>query len=394
MNARAGFDRAPPRVTDGPFAALAASLRADAGEGLIPGAVVRVERAGRLELSDWCGVSSAQERLPMRGDAIFWIGSMTKPVTSVLAMQLVQEGWLRLDDPVAAYLPQMVGLRLADGSVPRTPPSLRDLLRHTAGFTYGGFGASPVHQGYENAGAYDFGQSNAEMADRLACLPLLHEPGTTFEYGMSTDVLGRVLEVCCGEPLDELMAGRIFRPLGMHDTGFAVAPAELHRVARPFGHEPFGMAPPATGARWHSGGGGLWSTAADYARFANMLLNFGTLDGVRILARDSAEAMRRPQLPPGVRFGEYTAVLGPGAPMPQLGQDFGLGLCLRTRPQGNPWPGSVGDFSWPGISGALFWCDPVHALTVVVMLQAPSLRLRYRALCRELVYAALAGEQP
>jgi CubicO group peptidase (beta-lactamase class C family) len=395
MNARSqlGVASSPP-LTVGPFDALAGQLRADVQEGLIPGAVARVERAGRVELFDWCGVTSPQGQAPMRGDSIFWIASMTKPVTSALAMLLVEDGLLNLEQPVAAYLPQMAQLRLQGNVPPRTPPRVVDLLRHTAGFTYGSSGATALHLAYEAAAVYDHGQTNAQMIDKLSALPLMHEPGTTFEYGMSTDVLGRVIEVCSGEPLEELMARRIFQPLGMADTGFTVAPADAHRVARPFGHEPFAMAPPADGsARWRSGGGGLWSTAADYSRFARMLLNFGELDGVRILARSSVGAMRSPQLPAGVLFGDYTGVLGPVAPTPQMGQDFGLGLCVRTGADANPLPGSVGDFSWPGVSGTLFWCDPAHALTVVVMLQSPSLRHRYRALCRQLVYSALVKEQ-
>lgn len=394
MNARAQFAQRPTRITGGPFAALAHWLQTDVDQGLIPGAVACVARRGQVELFDWCGMCAHDQARPMQGDALFWIASMTKPVTSAAALLLVEDGRLRLQDPVHAYLPQMAGMRVADGSAPGQPARVIDLLRHTAGFTYGAFGNTVVHQGYVRERVYDFRQTNAQMLDKLAGLPLLHAPGTTFEYGMSTDVLGRLVEVCSGEPLDEFMARRLFEPMGMHDTGFTVPEAQRHRVARPFGHEPFSMAPPLDGtAAWRSGGGGLWSTAADYARFAQMLLDFGELDGRRILSRASVEAMRQPQLPPDVRFGDYTSVLGPVAPTPEMGQSFGLGLSLRVQAQANPLPGSVGDFSWPGVSGALFWCDPAHALVVVVMLQAPSLRLLYRARCRELVYAALAAEE-
>ncbi|MBI5278277.1 MAG: beta-lactamase family protein [Burkholderiales bacterium] len=394
MNARAQFPAGPTRISAGPFAAVADRLHVDVEQGLIPGAVVYVARCGEVQLFDWCGACAPDEKRPMRGDALFWIASMTKPVTSAAAMLLVEEGRLRLDDPVYAYLPQLRDLRLADGSVPTQPARVVDLLRHTAGFTYGPFGNSPVHQVYERERVYDFRQTNGQMLEKLAGLPLLHAPGTTFEYGMSTDVLGRLIEVCSGEPLEEFLASRLFEPLGMHDTGFAVSQAQHHRVARPFAHEPFTMAPPLDGTMlWRSGGGGLWSTAADYASFAQMLLDFGELNGRRILARSSLEAMRSEQLPPDVRFGDYTSALGPTAPTPDMGQNFGLGLSLRVQACGNPLPGSVGDFGWPGVSGSLFWCDPQHALVVVVMLQAPSLRLLYRARCRELVYAALAEEE-
>ena len=392
MNARAQFAAAPQRVDSGRFAGLAAALGGVVAQGLLPGVVAHVTQAGRTELFDWWG--QAEPGHAMDGDAIFWIASMTKPVTSVAAMLLVEAGALHLQDPVADYLPAFGHLRLADGSAPRQPPRVLDLLRHTAGFTYGAFGSSQVHAGYERERVYDFTQTNAQMADKLARLPLLHEPGTTFEYGMSTDVLGRVIEVCSGEPLDEFMARRIFAPLSMHDTGFAVPPSLLPRVARPFAHVPFGRAPPphaSASGRW--GGGGLWSTARDYGRFARMLLQGGELEGTRVLSPRMVARMLRPHLPAGVRFGDYTSVLGPIAPTPEMGQDFGLGLSLRVDADRNPLPGSVGDFSWPGVSGALFWCDPRHALAVVVMLQAPSLRLRCRALCRESVYADLAREQ-
>jgi CubicO group peptidase (beta-lactamase class C family) len=227
------------------------------------------------------------------------------------------------------------------------------------------------------------------MLGKLRRLPLLHPPGSVFEYGMSTDVLGSVVEVCSGESLDDLFASWIFQPLGMDSTGFRVDTESLDRVARPFAHEPFLMAPPVQGGRWLSGGGGLWSTAPDYHRFAQMLLNDGELEGVRLLQASSVRAMKVQQLPTGVGFGSYIDALGPAAPTPFMGQGFGFGLSIRLEPDLNPLPGSVGDFTWPGASGTNFWCDPQHQLAVIVMMQAPTERLHYRRECRRCVYADL-----
>jgi CubicO group peptidase (beta-lactamase class C family) len=213
---------------------------------------------------------------------------------------------------------------------------------------------------------------------------------------MSTDVLGAVVEAVSGTPLDDFIAAHITAPLGMHDTGFRLADGAAARLAEPH-------LDPATGAhplrylyeaarppRWIAGGSGLLTTATDYARFAQMLLNGGELDGVRILARKTVALMLSDHLPPGVRYGSFTAALGITAPLPEYGQGFGLGMVVRTAPGRNPSPGSVGDFTWPGISGCYWWADPQEELVAVLMLQAPAVRVRYRALLRDLVYQALA----
>lgn len=372
------------------FKGISERLREDVEGGRIPGAVALVAVQGRIELLESYGVLGEEEGRLMGTDAIFWIASMTKPITTAAALILVEAGRLDLSDPVAAYLPQLKDLQVVGAGSPERQPTILDLMRHTAGFTYGSFGTSPAHLGYERAKVYDFQQTNAEMVDKFARLPLLYQPGTTFEYGMSTDVLGHVVEVCSGQALDEFMFSRLFEPLGMRDSGFCVGAAARQRVARPFGREPFGMAPPVTPVpAWFSGGGGLWSTAPDYYRFAQMLLNFGELNGRRVLKAETVRAMRTNQLPPGTRYGGYTETLGAVAPTPAMGQDFGLGLSIRMADNVNPLPGAVGDFTWPGLSGANFWCDPHNQLIAVVMMQAPSLRLDYRAHSRNLVYRDL-----
>lgn len=368
------------------FNKLADRLREDAARGRIPGAVSLIAIGGTVVRLDRCGWLGGDRSSPMTEDAIFWIASMTKPVTTVAALMLVERRLLRLSDPVSAYLPQLKGLAaFAQGG----EATVLDLMRHTAGFTYGWSAVSALHLAYEAQRVYDFAQTNAEMLAKLARLPLLHPPGTVFEYGMSTDVLGAVVEACSGESLDDLFASWIFRPLGMTSTGFGVDPAHLHRVARPLAHEPFTMAPPVQGGRWLSGGGGLWSTASDYHRFAQLLLNDGELDGVRLLQPGTVQSMKTQQLPQGIGFGNYADALGAVAPTPAMGQGFGFGLSVRLAPGRNPLPGSVGDFSWPGASGTNFWCDPVHQLVVVVMMQAPTERLHYRTEGRRCVYADL-----
>lgn len=368
------------------FNKLADTLREDATRGRIPGAVSLIAVGGSVMRLDSCGWLDGDRNHPMRDDAIFWIASMTKPVTTVAALMLVERRQLSLFDPVSAYLPQLKGLAACGEG---REPTVLDLMRHTAGFTYGWSAVSALHLAYEAERAYDFGQTNAEMLVKLARLPLLHSPGTVFEYGMSTDVLGAVVEVCSGECLDDLFASWIFEPLGMASTGFRVDPAQHHRVARPFAHEPFTMAPPVGGGRWLSGGGGLWSTASDYHRFAQMLLNDGELDGVRLLQAATAKSMKAQHLPSGIGFGSYVEALGAVAPTPAMGQGFGLGLSIRLESGRNPLPGSVGDFTWPGASGTNFWCDPRHQLVAVVMMQAPTERLHYRAEARRCVYADL-----
>ncbi|MCM5682733.1 beta-lactamase family protein [Schlegelella sp. S2-27] len=368
------------------FNKLADTLREDAARGRIPGAVSLIAMGGTVARVDSCGWLDGDRSRPMTDDAIFWIASMTKPVTTVAALMLVERRQLRLSDPVSAYLPQLGRMAAFAGGREAT---VLDLMRHTAGFTYGWSAVSALHLAYQAEQVYDFAQTNADMLGKLARLPLLHPPGTVFEYGMSTDVLGAIVEVCSGEPLDELLASWIFEPLQMTSTGFRVEQKHLGRVARPFAHEAFAMAPPAGGGRWLSGGGGLWSTAPDYHRFAQMLLNDGELEGVRLLDAATVRAMKTQQLPPGVAFGSYADALGAVAPTPAMGQGFGLGLSVRLEAGRNPLPGSVGDFTWPGASGTNFWCDPRHQLVVVVMMQAPAERLHYRAEGRRCVYADL-----
>jgi len=271
---------------------------------------------------------------------------------------------------------------------------VQDLLRHTSGLTYAAFGDSPVQMLWRDVPLMDENQTNAELAGKLAHLPLMFEPGTTWEYSMSTDVLGRVVEVASGKSLADFFAERICGPLDMADTGFAAAGERAHRIAEPQTDPATGQRPPmrhvAKPATWHSGGGGAASTSADYLRFCQMLLNGGELDGVRLLAPKTVALMSSDHLPPGCEYGATArSRFGALAPVPEMGYGFGLGFAVRNAQGHSPVPGSVGEFFWGGVTGTYFWIDPQEQMVVVLMLAAPDQRLHYRYLTRQLVYAAL-----
>ncbi|HKU97236.1 MAG TPA: serine hydrolase domain-containing protein, partial [Vineibacter sp.] len=272
--------------------------------------------------------------------------------------------------------------------------TVQDLLRHTSGLTYGAAGRGPLKQAYVDAKLMDPGQTNEQMVAKLATLALVHQPGTAWEYSMSTDVLGRIVEVVSGMPLDRFIAERITRPLKLPDTGFAADTSKQDRAALPQKNPASGQAPsipPVTAdLTWKSGGGGMVSTAADYARFCQFWLNGGQLDGVRLVSRKTVELMTADHLPPGTTIGAdmrpaFQALL----PSPEMGQGFGLGFAVRTDVGRNPLHGSVGDYYWGGAYGTYFWIDPKERLFAILMMQAPEQRLPYRYLMRELVYQAV-----
>ena len=384
-------------------------LRADVESGAIPGAVVLIARDGNLVYHEAFGYADRKSARRMERSCIFRIASMTKPITAVAALMLMERGKLVLSDPVSRYLPELAHVKVGVESVngdgerslslepARRAMTIHDLLRHTAGFTYGQFGDSLVQRAYRAARMIDNQQTNADMVAKLAQLPLAHQPGTTFEYGMSTDVLGRVIEVVSGKPLDQVFAEFITLPLGLRSTAFGVEPGHVSRLAEPH-REPSGshvpaVVPydPANPAKWFSGGGGLLSTAVDYARFAQFLLNQGELESVRLLSRKTARLMVQNHLPAALAYGPRTADLGIAAPLPALGCGYGLGLGVRLQEGLTPVPGSTGDFYWGGALGPYFWVDPIEKLVVVFMLQELDVqrRTRYRSLLRALVYGAL-----
>jgi len=373
----------------------------------LPGAVVLIARNGKLVMFDSFGFRDKEAKVAMTNDTIFRIASMTKPIVSVAAIMLMEEGKLTLADPVSRYIPAFADTKVAvekkneDGTVEYVqeaqtrPMTVQDLLRHTSGLTYGAVGANKFKQSYLDLNVNDRNQTVAEMADKLAKLSLVYQPGTTWEYSMSTDVLGRVVEVASGMPLDKFIEERITKPLKMGDTGFEVSADKKPRGAKPMKEGPKNELPSipdvAEKFTWRSGGGGMVSTAADYARFLQMFANGGQLDGVRLISRKSIDLMTADALPPDIKMGAGMQAFEALEPSARMGQGFGLGFAVRTDQGRNPLPGSPGDYYWGGAYGTYFWHDPRERMYVVFMMQSPAARLRYRYLLRDLVYQALIG---
>ena len=262
--------------------------------------------------------------------------------------------------------------------------TVQDLLRHTAGLTYEFHEPAPVRRLYTDAKLYSRGRTNAEQVRALAALPLMHEPGSVWDYSRATDVLGRLVEVLAGAPLGDHLRAAIFEPLGMVDTGFEVPPAQHHRLAEPLAAPPEGVAlvpvfDPRVPAPAQSGGGGLMSTAADYARFVRMLAQGGSLGGARLLGRKTVEFMTADHLGPIPRAND---LLPPG-------HGFGLGFAVKTALGEHTEPGSVGSYGWSGAAGTAFFVDPAESMFAIVLTQAPGLLDDVRELFRQVVYAAL-----
>jgi CubicO group peptidase (beta-lactamase class C family) len=379
------------------LAKITETLKADVAKGTLPGAVVIIQRKGKPAYFESFGALDPQTKAPMTKDGIFRIYSMTKALTSVATMMLVEEGKLQLSDPVAKYLPALKDVQVgtekpgADGKpVLETAPARRamtvqDLLRHTSGLTYGFFGDSLVKKTYANL--FDGEFDNNEHVARLAKLPLHYEAGTTWDYSHSTDVLGAVVEKVSGKSLDVFFKERITGPLGMKDTAFFVANAADHkRVVEPFANDRsigggINFFDPRQPTKWFSGGGGLMGTAADYARFLQMLLNGGTLDGKRYLSPQTVRYMTTDHM---------GSVIKPGPLyLPGAGYGFGLGFAVRLSDGVAPYAGSAGDYYWGGAGGTYFWVDPKQEMFVVFMMQSPKQRVYYRSLIRDMTYAAL-----
>lgn len=370
---------------------LLQALQAEVDRARLPGAVVLLARHGRVALFESLGLRDPATGAAMARDAVFRIYSMTKPVVSVAAMMLVEQGRLLLSDPVARYLPEFsqtpVGVETAEGlrlQPVAQPVTVQDLLRHTAGLTYEFLGAAPVQRLYAQAQIGSRERSNAEFSRALAALPLFRQPGTEWAYSRATDVLGRLVEVVTGQTLGQHLRETIFEPLGMVDTAFVVPEADHGRIAEPFAHDPDGGIPlrvldPRKAPAMESGGGGLMSTAADYARFLQCLLNGGELDGVRLLGPRTVEFMTA----------DHLGNLPSHDPLLPPGHGFGLGFAVRTAAGQATMPGSVGTYHWGGIAGTTFFVDPAEDFFGILMVQAPNQRDHYRQLFRTLAYAAL-----
>jgi CubicO group peptidase (beta-lactamase class C family) len=371
-------------------------LRQEIAKGKIPGAVALVARKGRIAYHEAFGARDPATRAPMTRDAIFRIYSMTKPVTSVAIMMLQEEGRLVLNDPVSKFLPQLTKLQVAvekkDASGQPTLElmpaqreiTIHDLLRHTSGFTYGGRTTNlTVKEAYAREGVDARDLTNAELVDRLAKVPLAHQPGTAWEYSRSVDVLGRVVEVISGKSLGGFFADRIFRPLGMKDSGFSVPQAHQGRLAQAFPIDPatgdkIALIDVTTPPRYESGGGGAVSTTDDYVRFAQALLNGGRLDRARLLGRTTVAFMASDHLGPI------------SATIRRPGYTFGLGFQVRKDVGLDGQSGSIGEYGWAGAGGTYFWVDPKEQVVAILMTQAPGpSRVYYRQLFKELVQQAI-----
>jgi len=370
-----------------------AQMKADVQNKRIPGAVLIVARNGKIATYDVIGYQERRSEKPMQNNSIFRIASMTKPIVSVAAMILAEEGKLDIGAPVAQYLPEFKDVKVgAEKAAPKRPMKVLDLMRHTSGLTYGIFGNSAVDEMYKKSTIFS-SKSLADMVATIASMPLAHQPGEVWEYSVSTDVLGRIVEVASGKDLDAFIAERITGPLKMTDTGFYLSAAQATRMARPDTANPLLAGDVTVKPAVFSGGGGMLSTAGDYARFCQMMLNGGELDGVRILAPKTVALMTSDQLPPSTeRHSPVAMALEPFGPTPESGTSFGLGFAVRVDPGRNSVPGSVGDFSWAGITGTFFWVDPKEKLVTVLMIQAQQgLNVPYWRQTRTLVYQALTN---
>ncbi len=370
-------------------------LQADIDGGRLPGAVAVVALGGHVELFEALGQRDPARGAAMKSDAVFRIYSMTKPLVSLAALMMAEEGRLQLIDPVSKYLPEFACQKVAreqGGAVQLEPvrreATVHDLLRHTAGLTYEFLGGGAVRRQYGEARIHSRSRSNAEFCKALAAMPLAFQPGSCWEYSRATDVLGALLEVVGGRTLGELLQQRIFGPLGMKDTGFNVSEAHWGRIAEPFASDPVTGQPvvllnPREVPRFQSGGGGLMSTAADYVRFLQLMRNGGTLEGCRLVSRSTVSWMTSDHL------GGIPVLGDPSGDLLAPGHGFGLGFAVRLHPGVAPQPGYPGQYFWGGVAGTLFFVDPAQDLFALLLTQAPNQRVHYRGLFRQLVYAAL-----
>jgi CubicO group peptidase (beta-lactamase class C family) len=377
-------------------------LRDQVAQGKIPGAILLIQQHGKPVYHEFFGVRDVATKLPMTDDTIFRLFSMTKPITSVVAMQLIEEGKFKLDDPVAKYIPSFANVKVGvekkadDGSktlqlVPPTrPPTILDLMRQTSGITYGFYGDSLVRKAYASANIYAGDFDNAEFAERIAKLPLAEQPGTLWDYGHSTDILGRIMEIVTGKSLLQIERDKLLDPLGMNGTRFYVTDPEKKKlIAMPMpndsdfrvGFTAYADVP----MKWESGGGGMVSTMADVARFSQMILDGGKLDGRQYLKPETFKWMTTDHVGPGSGV-ERDFFYFPGD-----GFGFGLGFGVRTDP-GNAKPppaGSLGELKWDGASGCYFAIDRKQDMFFVLLEQTPSERQKIQPMVKKLIYEAM-----
>jgi CubicO group peptidase (beta-lactamase class C family) len=375
-------------------------VKGEIAKGRYPGAVALVARRGKVAYFEALGQRDPQSGAPMTKDAIFRLYSMTKPFASVAAMMLVEDGKILLSDPVSKYLPKLKNLQV---SVPRVDPqtgrvsyalvpteremTIQDLMRHTSGLVYGVFTShAAVKEAYAKEGVDWENVTPAEQIERLARVPLAHQPGSAWEYSLSTDVLGRVIEAVSGATLGQFLQERLFAPLQMTDTAFLVPNGKATRLAQPFAKDPVSgdavkLLDVTVAQKNDAGGAGSAGTVADYARFSQMLLNGGQLDRVRILGRATVAQMSS----------DHLGDIRVASPILPRGYGFGLGFAVRKETGLNWVTGSAGEYRWGGAAGTAFWVDPKEQMIVVWMTQAQPgpRRGEDRDLFRQLVQASL-----
>jgi CubicO group peptidase (beta-lactamase class C family) len=387
---------------------LDAHFRAYVDDGRLPGWLLAVARKGAVAHLCTYGSRDAEAGKPVELDTLFRLYSMTKPITSVAAMMLYEEGAFELKDPISRFIPSFADVRVyrsGSAQAPVTEPATEPvriwhLLTHTSGLTYGFHHATPVDAMYR-AGGFEWGHPEgadlAQCCERWAGFPLLFQPGSEWNYGVSTDVLGRVVEVASGQSLDRFFSERIFGPLGMTDTAFWVEAAEAERLAALYTPHPQTRRATRLDAMgdaalsrpsYLSGGGGLIGTASDYHRFTQMLLNRGELDGVRLLGTRTVDYMTRNHLPGGADLEEYGRPLFSETTFAGVG--FGLGFSVVVDPVKNKVLSSAGEYAWGGAASTAFWVDPAEEITVVFLTQLlPSSSHPIRPQLKQLVYQAL-----
>ncbi len=370
--------------------------------GKIPGAILLIQQHGKPVYHEFFGVQDVVSKAPMTDQTIFRLFSMTKAITSVAAMMLVDEGKLPLEDPIAKYIPSFANVKVGvekkneDGTKtlelvpPNRPPTILDLMRHTSGITYGFYGDSLVRKAYAAANLYGGDFDLAEFAERIAKLPLHDQPGSLWQYGHSTDVLARIMEIVSGKSLLEVEKEKLLDPLGMKDTGFFVTDPEKQKlIAQPMPNDSnFRVGRennPEVPKKWQSASGGMVSTMSDFARFAQMLLDGGKFEGKTYLSPKAFELMTTDQVGPGSGVGrDYFYFPGDGF-------GFGLGLAVRTD-AGNakpPPPGSLGELKWDGASGCYFVIDRKQDMFFVLLEQTPSQRQPIQKAIKQLIYEAM-----
>ncbi len=400
----AGLPAAPPEslgFSPERLTRVDALMRRYVDEGKLAGVTIAIARDGKVAYLRSEGMADIAAKRPMAADTIARFYSMTKPITAVAALILVEQGKLRLDDELSRYLPEFRDVKVyagqnPDGSMrteaPLKPIRIRDLFTHTSGFTYAGlFDQTPVGAAYEKAEIMRPDRSLDEFSKVIATLPLTRQPRTAYNYGVSTDILGRVIEVVSGEPFDAYLKAHVLDPLGMADTSFTVPADKQARFADIYELAPGGGIRPVEGervraqyregARFKSGGGGLTSTMGDYLRFCQMLLNGGELDGVRILSPRTVALMTSPQLPD-----DQMAFLHSFMP----GYNTGLGVAVLTDLGRSELPGSVGEFNWSGAASTYFFVDPKEKLIAVLLTQYfPFTQYKLREELKAVTYQAL-----